>query len=161
MIGRPHFASALLLLAGCASVPRSLGPAATLMTIDFVRHQVVTANWHAELVDCSTSDVQCLAVPSRFIMSFPRSCDRAAAGWIAAGTRFRETAPMAHFGPPSGGYFSDAYPHIHLAYQLGFGFITLWRTARTPDDPEWNTVEDRVEQYRIGYVGMPEAFACH
>jgi hypothetical protein len=130
------------------------------MTIDFIRHQVVTPSWHAEFADCSTSEVQCLEVPGRFIMSFPRLCTLADAGWIAAGTRFRGTAPMAHYGLPSGGYISDAYPHIHLLYQRGFGFIGWSRTARTPYDPEWNSGEDRVEEYRIHFVGMADAFAC-
>jgi hypothetical protein len=130
------------------------------MTIDFIRHQVVTPSWTAEFVDCSTSGVQCLEVPGRFIMSFPGSCAVAEAGWIAAGTRFRGTALMAHYGLPSGGYMSEAYPHIHLIYLRGSGFINWFRTTRTPYDPDWNTGQDRVEEYRIGYVGMPEAFAC-
>jgi hypothetical protein len=130
------------------------------MTVDFTRHEVVTPNWRAAFVDCSTSEVQCLEVPSRFVMAFPRLCTHAEAGWIAAGTRFRGTAPMAHYGLPSGGYISDAYPHISLIYQRGFGFIIWWRSTRTPYDPGWNSGEDRVEEYRIAYVGMPDAFAC-
>jgi hypothetical protein len=130
------------------------------MTIDFIRHQVVTPNWHAEFVDCSTPDVQCLDVPTHFIMSFPRLCDGAQEGWFVAGTRFRETAPAPHFGPPSGGYMSEAYPHIYLVYLQGTGFVSWFRTTRTPYDPEWNIGNDRVEEYRIGYVGKPNAFAC-
>jgi hypothetical protein len=131
------------------------------MTIDFVHHQVITLSWREDFVDCSTSEIQCLDVPSRFIMSFPRSCVLAQTGWMAAGTHFRETAPMPHYGLPSGGYVSDAYPHIHLIYQVGAGFVTWFRTTRTPDDPEWNSGNDRVEEYQIRYVGMPKPFACN
>jgi hypothetical protein len=67
---------------------------------------------------------------------------------------------MAHYGLPSGGYVSDANLHVGLIYMLGHGFIRWFRTTRTPYDPDWNSQEDRVEEYRIAYVGMRRAFAC-
>ena len=67
---------------------------------------------------------------------------------------------MPHYAPPSGGYISDKYPNIHLGYQRGSGFIRWSRTTRTPYDPGWNEGDDRVEEYRIRYTGMPAAFAC-
>jgi hypothetical protein len=130
------------------------------MTIDFVRRHVITPAWQAEFIDCSTAEVQCLEVPDRFILAFPRSCAAAEGGWSAAGTRFRGTAPMPHYAPPSGGYISDRYPRIHLAYLRGSGFVRWSRTARTPYDRGWNDGADRLEEYSIRYVGAPAAFAC-
>ena len=130
------------------------------MTIDFIRQQVVTPRWTADFIDCSTNEVQCLEVPGRFILSFPRTCAAAEGGWHVAGTRFRGTAPMSHHAPPSGGYIAEKYPHIHLHYRLGSGFILWSRTSRTPFDPGWNEGGDRVEEYQVRYLGMPAAFAC-
>ncbi len=130
------------------------------MTVDFIRRQVVTPDWQAEFADCSTSEVQCLEVPSRFIMSFPSSCAPAQDGWIVAGTRFRVTAPEVHHGLPSGGYISDKYPHVHLRYRKGMGFIGWSRTIKTAYDAGWNSGEDRVEEYQIVYLGMASPFHC-
>jgi len=131
------------------------------MTVDFTQRKVVTPTWQAEFADCSTSEVQCLEAPGRFIMSFPASCASAGHGWSVAATRFRATAQEVHYGFPSGGYVSDRYPHVHLVYREGVGFIGWSRTIKTPYDAGWNEGEDRVEQYRIAFRGRMSPFHCH
>jgi hypothetical protein len=130
------------------------------MIVDFSRRQVIPPNWHAEFVDCSTSEVQCLEVPNRFMMSFPISCASAEGGWSAAGTRFTSTAPEVHYGLPSGGYVSGKYPHIHLLYRKGIGFRGWSRTIKRPNDAGWNEGEDRAEEYPIVYRGSTSPFHC-
>jgi hypothetical protein len=97
-------------LVGAWSAPSEPSAQFPEMLINFVRNKVVTPRWEAGFTDCSDAAIQCIEVPSRFVMAFPRSCPRGVADWQAAGHRFRMTAPMPHYGAPSGGYISDKYP---------------------------------------------------
>ncbi|WP_133244914.1 hypothetical protein [Caulobacter radicis] len=129
------------------------------MIVDFTNGRVTTPAWQASFVDCSTATIACIEAPDRFLMAFPRNCSAASGPWSAAGRAFRMTAPAAHRAPPSGGYISDKYPHVHLSWSAGAGFDKWSRTAATPYDAGWSPGE-RLEAYRITYVGASAHFAC-
>lgn len=163
MTARIILASLIILLTGCATAPRTSGTVSPKLLIDLETRRAVFPDRQIQLVECSDRDFHCLEAPGEFLLAFPSHCalasDNPFKGWEVAGYRFRATAPTPHLGMPNGGYFSEKYPHVHLGYRVGMGFVTLTRTRSTPYDSEWNP-GDYSEEYQVEYVGHGSPFSC-
>ena len=149
---------------GCAPTPSPSNQAgSTKLTINLDTGRAIFPNRQVALIDCSNRAFQCLEASGEFLLAFPKLCsladDNPFYGWDVAGYRFSATAPTPHLGMPNGGYYSAKYPHIHLGYRVGMGFVTLTQTKGTPSQAGWNP-GDFVEEYRIVYVGGASRFGC-
>lgn len=144
------------LVAGCASAP--ISEARPTITIDVSSLKVFSPQWEGDLTDCSDSEVQCFEAPGRFLLAFPRSCPAGFLDVMVEGYRFRATAPAAHYGLPSGGYFSEKYPSIYLQYQAGDGFDSLW--VRSNPVPTENWGGSSLAEYELRFVGGAAPFRC-
>jgi len=142
---------------GCATAPR-VASSQPEIVIDFERGTISAPEWQTALIDCSDAQFQCVEASGHFLMAFPRICPTDSWNWNVAGYRVRLTAPMAHYGLPSGGYYSEKYPHAYLLYQQGRGFFALW--MRTNPVPTENWGGTSTAEYRVRYVGNAEPFAC-
>ena len=140
----------------CAPLPRAETRPA--LVIDLGNHRATTPQWQSEIVDCSDASFECLEAPGHFLMAFPKTCPTTW-DWNIAGSRYRLTAPMEHFGLPSGGYVSYKYPYAYLIYQADAGFISLWmRTHPVFSGENWGGPS--VIEYDIKYVGGQSPFRC-
>ena len=110
-------------------------------------------NWMSELVDCTDQEFRCLEAPGRFLIAFPKICPTGRWQWDIAGYPFRLTAPEAHYGLPSGGYFSEKYPHVYLFYREGLGFRTLWVRAQPVMTDNWGG--SSLEEYEVRFRSRP------
>ena len=144
------------LIAGCASASTS-EPQQTIR-IDVSRLRALSPQWESDLIDCSDDVFQCFEAPGHFLLAFPRSCPRDNWDWMVAGHRFRNTAPAAHYGLPSGGYFSYKYPHVYLHYRADAGFQSLWVRSRPVMTENWGG--SSLAEYELQYVGGTTPFRC-
>jgi len=110
-------------------------------------------NWTSELIDCTDEQFRCLEAPGRFLIAFPKTCPTERWQWDIAGYPFRLTAPEAHYGLPSGGYFSEKYPHVYLLYREGLGYRTLWVRAQPVMTENWGG--SSVEEYEVRFRSKP------
>ena len=147
----------LVLGGGCASVAR-VSSSDPEIVVDFERGTIRSPEWQTELIDCSDSQFQCVEAPGHFLLAFPRVCPTETWDWSIAGYRFRLTAPMPHYMLPTGGYFSEKYPHAHLIYREGLGFHALWVRANPVPTANWGGTS--VAEYQIRYVGNATPFIC-
>lgn len=145
-----------VLLVCCAPVPRAdTGP---LLLIDVENRVARTPQWQGALVDCSDAAFECIEAPGHFLMAFPRSCPTGSRDWVVAGFRYRGTAPALHYAPPSGGYVSYKYPHVHLSYRVGMGFTGMWVRAKPVMSENWG--ERSTIEYDVKYLNGGPLFLC-
>ena len=148
---------AVLALVGCTPVTPT-APLQPEIIIDLERKVASAPDWQTPLTDCSNTEFQCVEAPGHFLMAFPRICPKVSWDWNVAGFRYRLTAPAAHYGLPSGGYYSEKYPHSYLLYRAGKGFDALWLRANPVPTDNWGGYS--TAEYRIRYIGGPGPFVC-
>jgi hypothetical protein len=110
-------------------------------------------DWTSALVDCTNDEFRCLEAPGRFLIAFPKICPTEHWQWNIAGYPFRLTAPEAHYGLPSGGYFSEKYPYVYLMYRSRVGFRTLWIRSQPITTENWGG--SSVEEYEVKFLSEP------
>ena len=140
----------------CAPVKRA--DTRPQLVIDLTNHRASTPQWQSEILDCSDAAFECIEAPGHFLMALPRACPANAEDWTVAGFRFRGTAPLPHFAPPSGGFVSYKYPYAHLVYQSGLGFTGLWVTSRPVVSENWGNPS--VIEYDVRYADGRSRFLC-
>ena len=65
---------------------------------------------------------------------------------------------MPHYGLPSGGYFSEKYPHAYLLYGARAGFGALWIRSNPVMSDNWGGPS--VAEYQIKYANNVMPFQC-
>ena len=150
--------ASLAICQGCGHAPSSRGNQQPEIVVDFATKTATSPEWTVPLTDCSDAQFQCLEAAGRFLIAFPRTCPTDQRDWVLAGYQFRNTAPAVHYGLPSGGYYSEKYPNVHLSYRKGVGFISL--SVRENPVPTENWGGSSLAEYALRFVGQTNPFVC-
>jgi hypothetical protein len=132
------------------------------IVVDLSARTAVASTWRSSVVDCSDQDYQCISIPDRMVLAFPRRCssvDQENSPPTRFG-RLHRVAPMPHLRPPSGSFIISSFPNILFFYFTNEGIVEARILNHGPFEGNAFDPNDYSERYEIIRSDHRPLFVC-